>query len=359
VSFILHILFTGLIAFVPSKDGTEVTVLLLNVNHNNHTSDGASLAHHKPLLMARAGTCTGDCPTRDEGVARYMFADKSLAEALDSLELAVSGGGAWELAGSDLSIHKGSTGDPDLPALIVRNNVRNTVDGQLDAIPTTATEREDFSWVADLPQVCPSDCTLNSAVLDAQPPSGLIAARLHLRSGKLFTYAVARIGSNVTPVHFKRLDGEGSASPYSQAVASWVGADIEVSGDSIEIVDEKFNGDPGRTMTLTPDTNGKVEIAVLNLPRFVPPASPANGAPQVGKHFETYYELAQTPPAQETRLVPKAEGAASDASYPEVAWGLIHPQDVVWSELLNKLRLDVGRSAYDRTLCPPTQIPQP
>ena len=48
-----------------------------------------------------------------------------------------------------------------------------------------------------------------------------------LRSGKVFTYSVARIGGNVTPVHFQRLDGTGNASAYSQAIASWVGAEID------------------------------------------------------------------------------------------------------------------------------------
>jgi hypothetical protein len=357
VSFILRILFTGLIAFVPSQDGTEMTVLLLNVDHSYHTSDGAPLAIHKPLLLARAGNCSGQCPTRDVDIARFIYADKSDAEGLDSLETAVAGGGAWDLSGSDLSVSKTNSSDPDLPPLVVRQNVRGTVNGQLQAIPTTATEREDFSWVASLHQVCPSGCTLNPAVLGSQPPSGLIAARLRLRSGNVFTYSVARIGSNVTPLHFQRLDGQGDSSTYSQAVASWVGADIAISGDSVEIVDEKLNGDPGRSMVLSPDTNGKVEVAVLNLPPFIPPASPVNGAPGVAKHFEAYYELLQAPPAREARLVARAGGAASVGSYPQIDWQSVHPQDVLWSDLLNKLRLDAGRSAYDRTLCPPVQYP--
>ena len=35
-SFILKLFFTGLMAFVPSQDGKEVTVLLLNVDHDYH-----------------------------------------------------------------------------------------------------------------------------------------------------------------------------------------------------------------------------------------------------------------------------------------------------------------------------------
>ncbi|HWW61541.1 MAG TPA: hypothetical protein VN181_09250 [Thermoanaerobaculia bacterium] len=352
MGFILRILFSGLIVFVPSQDGQQVTVLLLNVPHTYHSSDGTSLADHKPLLLARGGSCTGDCPTRDEEIAQYLFSDKSTAAALDSLEAAVSGG--WVLDGSEIAINKGSANDPDLPSLVLRNNARASANGQLLSIPTTSSEREDFSWVADLAQICPSGCPLDQAIHSAQPPA-IVAARFRLRTGKLYTYSVARIGSNVTPVHFQRLDGTGSASPYTQAVASWVGADIAVQGDSIELVESKFADGTERTMTLTPDENGRVEIAMINLPPFVPPASSANEAPEVGKHFEMFYELSETPPAAASRLVPRAGAAPGAPSYPEVDWHAVHPQTAVWSELLNKIRLDIGRSAYDRVICPPAQ----
>ncbi|MCU1347200.1 MAG: hypothetical protein JWO56_230 [Acidobacteria bacterium] len=352
MSFILRILFSGLIGFVPSQDGKEVTVLLLNVNQNHHVSDGTLLNQHKPLLLARAGACSGQCPTRDSAVAQFIYGDKSLAAALDSLEAAVTGGGAWQLAGSELSVRKSSATAADLPALVIRDDARGTGNGHPQTIPTTSAEREDYSWIADMKQINANGFTMSPDVLASQPPA-TIAARLRLRSGKVFTYSVARIGSNVTPVHFERLDGTGSASPYSQAIATWVGADLQISGDSVDIVEEKFDGGSGRSMTLSPDADGKVEVAVLNLPPFVPPASPANNLPEVGKHFEMYYELAQTPPASETRLVPRAGAAAGVGTYPVVEWQTIHPQTELWSDLLNQLRLDAGRGPYDRLLCPP------
>ena len=346
MSFILKLFFTGLMAFVPSQDGKEVTVLLLNVNHNYQSSDGSALAHHKPLLIARAGDCSGQCPKRDADIAQFVFADKSQSDALDSLEAAVAGGGAWELSGSELSLQKGSSTDPDLPALSIVRNVSTEI------VPTTSGEREDFGWVADMKQIAPSGYAFNTDLLDSPPP-GLVAARLRLRSGKVFTYSVARIGSNVTPVHFQRLDGTGAVSPYSQAIATWVGAEIEISGQDVEIVEEKFDGGTGRSMTLSPDANGKVEVAVLNLPPFVPPSAPFVGTPDPGKHFEMYYEVAQTPPAQSARLVPKA-GAAPDApEYSAVEWSAVHPQTALWSDLLNGLRMNIGRSMYEAVLCPP------
>src|SRR5947207_173049 len=127
MGFILRILFSGLIVFVPSQDGKQVTVLLLNVDHNHQLSDGSTLDQHKPLLLARAGDCSGECPTRDSEIAQFLFADKSLSEAEDSLEAAVAGGGAWTLSGSELSVRKGSESDPDLPELSIRRNVRSGI----------------------------------------------------------------------------------------------------------------------------------------------------------------------------------------------------------------------------------------
>jgi hypothetical protein len=65
-----------------------------------------------------------------------------------------------------------------------------------------------------------------------------------------------------------------------------------------------------------------------------------------------YYDVLQTPPSTETRPVPFA-GALSGAEYPAVEYATVHPQSAVWSTLLNKLRLDIGRTAYERVFCPP------
>lgn len=353
-TFILRILFSGMMAFIPDENGTEVTVLLLNTDHY-HTSDGAAMQPHKPLLIARAGACTGDCVDDDAEIAEFLWRDQSSAVALDSLANAVGNGSAWVIAGSDLAVQKASSNAADLPAFSLRDDVRGTTNGQPNIVPTTSTERQDVSWIASLSQVCGSGCTIDPDLFDTVPPS-IVAARFKINAGTLFTSSIARIGSDVTPVNFKRLDGTGNASSYSQAIATWVGADIEVTGDSVEFVETKHSGGAGRSMTLSPDSSGKVEVAVLNLPPFIPPASTSNEAPQVGKHWEMYSELLTNPPAREARLVPRA-GALSGATVPQIGWSDIHPSTSVYSELLNRIRLDVGRSVYDRTICPPTYWP--
>ncbi len=352
-TFVLRILFTGLMAFIPNENGTEVTVLLLNADHY-HTTDGAAMQAHNAILYARPGSCSGDCVNDDLAIAGPTFRDQSDTVALDSLAYALGDGSAWLIAGSDISVEK-SSGAANLPALNIIDGVRGTVEGQPQIIPTTATERKDFSWIARLAQSCSSGCTLDSDLFDTLPPD-IVAARFKINSGDLYTYSIARLGSNVTPVHFKRLDGTGSTSSYTQAVASWVGVDIEVTGDSVQFVETRHNGGTGRSMTLSPDSNGKVEVAVVNLPPFVPPASSNNEAPQPGKHFEMFYELLESPPAREARLVPMA-GAPSGTTVPSVTWSSVHPTTTTTSTLLNRLRMEPSRSFYDRTICPPVNLP--
>lgn len=345
MDFIVRILFTGMMVFIPNSNGTQLDVVLLNVGHAHEISDGTTLTYHKPLLLARAGGCTGTCPKNDAAIATFVFGDKPTDAAIDALEAALDGGGAWQLTGSDISVVKGS-GDPDLPAIDFVDGVRDGI------IPTTSSERDDYSWLAKLSEICPS-CGFDDSVLDTVPPSSLVAARFRLTSGSVFTYSIARIGSDVTPVHFMRLDGTGSASSYTQAIATWVGADIEVSGDSIQLVESKYDNSTGRTMELTPDENDRIEIAVLNLPPLVPAAP--SGTPGVGKHFERYYDVTENPPSAAARLVPLAGAAPGTASYAEVTWASVHPEEELWSELLNALRLNVGRSPYEVTLCPPAE----
>lgn len=353
MSFILRIFFSGLIALVPSHDGRELTVLLLNAMHDQQISDGTAIPHHIPLLLTRGGSCAGQCTNNDPVIANALFSDQDSQTALASLGQAVSGGGAWQLMNSELSIRKGCSRDQALSPLVLEQNVRTAVDGRLETVPTTPQEREDFSWVADLKQVCPS-CGPHPALLSTNPPPGLVAARLHLRNGKVFTYALSRIGTDVAPVHFERLDGQGPSPSYTQAVASWVAADIQVTGNNVEIDEQTIDGEPVRSMSLAPNANGLVEMALLNLPPISAPDAPMTTAPSPGKHFELYYDLAATPPAQANRPVP-LPGAAGNDPYPEVTWDSLHPREPLWSDLLAKIRMELGRGAYDRALCPLVQ----
>jgi hypothetical protein len=350
MDFVLKIFFSGLIALLPSADGKELTVLLLNTPHEYAMADGSRLAHHRAMVLARAASCEGACITDDQAsIAQFMFPNKTPVQAATALDAAVLGGGAWQLSSSDLSLI-----GPTEP-LALRTGVRaRDRSGSLQPVPTTAAEREDFTWVADLAQIVPGSGGFKAAVTGSAPPPGnLIAARLKLRSGRVFTYSLVKIDGKARPVHFRKPSGEGPDAPYAQAVANWVEAEIHVPGDVVEIVDRSFpDPDRRRSMKLHP-LNGLVELAMLNLPPLTPPSpGVAPPLPRPGQHFQIYYELVKTPPGLAERLVPHLalSPSASDA---QVDWASLHPRQKLWSDLLEHLGLSPrGKGPYDLALCP-------
>lgn len=351
MDFILRIFFSGLITFVPNADNTEVTVLLLD-SHGHTTSDGGALPHHKPVLVTRALGCEGDCTPREPSVAQFLFADKAVDQAADALHAAVLGGSAWSLADTELSIR--SAGEACLqPPLTLVRDARGVENGHPKAIPTTAQERRDFSWVPDLDQILPSLGDLEPSLFAARPPRTVVAARLRLRSGTLSTHSVVRVDGKVQPIAFRAGGGTSNVS-YNQAVAGWVSAEIVVPSDGIEIVAQDFDDGTLRTMTLKPK-DGLVEMAILNLPYFEPPAADApRPTPQPGKHFEAYYDTAKVHPAAADRPVPHVQTTGIQAD-----WQLVHPREQLWSALLEKLRLEADRGPYDVLLCPTSQNGMP
>jgi hypothetical protein len=346
MDFILRIFFSGLITFIPNADGTEVTVLLLD-SHSHTTSDGGSLPPHRPVLVTRALSCAGDCTPDDASVAQALFADKPADQAADALQVAVLGGSAWPLNDTDLSI-RASNGEA-LPPLSIVRNARGVENGHLKAIPTTAQERRDFSWVPDLDQILPSFGDLEPALFAERPPRTVVAARLRLRSGTLATHSVVRVDGKVKPIAF-RATASNTNVAYRQAVAGWVSAEIRVPGEAIEITARDFTDGTTRTMTLKPKDD-LIEMAMLNLPPFEPPAPDAPRAtPQPGRHFEAYYDTAKVKPAAEARPVPHVGTATAQAD-----WKVVHPREELWSALLEKLRLEANRGPYDVLLCPTAQ----
>jgi hypothetical protein len=347
--FILRIFFSGLIAFVPNSDGTEMTVVLVNTPHEYTLADGEVLPHHHPMLLARAANCEGTCTTSDHAsIAEFLFANKTATQAVGALDHALAGGGAWELSSSDLTIV-----GPTEP-LTVRTGVRTRENGTLSLVPTTPEQREDFSWVADLSDLAPGASGFKSSLSLPEPPPGcIVAARLKLQSGKVFTYSLVKIDGKVRPVHFRKPSGSAPEAPYTQAVANWVEAEIHVPGDAIEIVDQDFNDSTKRrSMKLRPQ-NGVVEMALLNLPPFEAPdpdAPPPSPAP--GHHFEVFYDLVKRPPAHTERLIPypALNPLPSD---PQVDWASLHPRQALWSDLLEQLGMSPrGKGPYDLAICP-------
>jgi hypothetical protein len=348
MEFVLRIFFSGLIAFVPSADEKELTVLLVNAPHEYKMADDTVLAHHKPLLLARAGNCDGDCTDDRQSIAQYMFANKAPQEALTSLNGALLGGGAWALANSELSV-AGAKG----PLAITTGVRAHDQNGALKSVPSTPAEREDFTWLTAMSELAPGTGGFQSALTGTGKPGRFVAARLKLRSGKVMTYSLVKIDGKARPVHFRKPSGAAPEAPYAQALANWVEARITISGENVEIVDQDFcDADRRRSMKLSPH-EGVVEMALVNFPPFVAPASgEAAPSPQPGQHFQVLYELVKTPPAMSDRLVPH-QAMIPLASEPQVEWAPLHPRQALWSNLLEKLGMSPrSKTPYEIVLCP-------
>lgn len=349
--FALRIFFGGLIAFLSSLDGAELTVVMIHTPNGYTLSDGTALAHHRPLLLARAATCQGACRTDDpESIARFFYPNKTLAQACLSLGGALLGGSAWQLSGAELSL-EGPKG-----TLQIRTGARGRHEnGALYRVPLTAAEREDFSWVADISELAPETEGYDKSLIASGNPGNRVAARLRLRSGKVVTYSVIRIDAKARPVHFRSASGEGTNAPYAQALANWVEATIHVPGDSLRIVEQSFT-DPARkrTMQLYP-RNGVMEIALLNFPPIeMPSPEETDSKPGPRRPFEIYYDLVKTPPAHAERLVPFL--LPPSALDPQTDWSTLHPLEELWSDLLDQLGLSPrGKGPYGTGLFPITK----
>jgi hypothetical protein len=335
MSFILRIFFSGLIVFVPSENKKEVTVLLLDVPHAHHATGAATIPEHKPVLLARAAGCDGNCPRVDSDVASFLYPHApSSSAAVDSLGHAVGRGAVWQLAGSELGFGIPSTG--------VTLRQAASADGK--AIPENVVERGDFDWVANLKDIDPTLGQIDPAVFSENPPPGLIVARLTLSSGELSTHEVIQVDGKVMPIEFRPMSGKAK-KPYVRAAAGWVEAKVTVPGKSLRIVETSFAGKEKREMLLTPES-GNIDVAVLNISRPVRPTRTA--PPQPGMHFRRFWDLAEKRPAAAARpvpQVPRGNVAGRD-------WEALHrTEDVRTSPLLSAIFRD-GRSPYDQVLCP-------
>lgn len=349
---VLRIFFSGLMAFVPAKDGKELTVLLVNATHDMKLADGSTLPHHTPMLLARAANCAPAPCTVDAAVAKFLFPDVSPGKAADALAKAIAGGGAWPLSNVDVSL-----ATADGPLEIRTTARRRTAAGAPDPVPMTPAERADFSWVPHLTAIVPGIGELKPELLGPHPPSSLVAARFHLRSGSVITYSMIRVDEKVRPIEF-RVSDKGNAVPYAQALANWVEAEIHVSADAIDLVTTNFDTGAASTVKLRPQGD-VVELAVLNLQSFTRPNPKAKAPlPKPGQHFEVYYDLMTAPPPHGQRPIPRLP-ATLKASDPQVDWIAVHPQNER-SDLLDALEMNPRgkrKSSYDLSLCPGSQIP--
>lgn len=349
--FTLKIFFLGLIAFSPSPDGQELTVLLVDGRQGYTASDGTEIGPHHAFLMATAGSCQSDCTAGDQRTAEFFFGE--YGGALGRLSDALAGGAVWRLSESEIVLRAPQelTGQP-----LALAQTRTAV-AFPSALPANPLEASDFSWIANLGQISPASGGLDPDHLQEPSWTGWVVATLRLRNGRVSAYRLAGVENQVIPIGFRALGG-GATSNYSQALADSVMAEIEIEGEAVEIVEKSFDGATRRTLRLKPNAQRVVELAILNMPPVhnghAGHASTPNptALPDPGKHFELFYQLTDNPPAKIDRLVPHADTREG------VSWSTLYPtRRQSDSALLSALGLDDPRTILERVLCPIVVIP--
>lgn len=336
MGFVLKIYLLGLIAFVPSPDGREMTILMVDAGKGFTTSDNSVFPPHYPVLLARAGNCTPDCRCEVKEIAPHLYVRREPSEEVNpdgerapvspdpagALRDLVRGGGAWALAGTEISIsHPGEislsgraeTGRSQPDRLVLapsrRGNERAT-------LPATPGDKEGFSWVVPMAKVAPGSATVDPDCLAAKPARCPITGRLTLTEGNFKTHKLAEFRtSGIAEFAFAPAGAALPAGGPTQAIADWTVIEIQVPSCEVSFTLRPFDGKPEalQRITLSPGTcdgTGEVEVALLNLPDPSRAGTAHDHPPTTGDaaHFEVFYELSSNRPVANQRPIPRLTG---------------------------------------------------
>lgn len=360
MSFVLKIYFFGMIAFVPNTDGRQMTALVIDARPGFHASDGTAFPSHYPVLLARAGSCKGNCQEDAQRVADHLFGTGTLLNPAftrgELKKIVGEGGGTWELDGEHITLQAGTTRRSGATLQVVRNRrpetTREAGGSSAVTLPKNLAEAEDFSWVAEIKEIVPEARKVDPDCLKEKPEKGLVVGRVKLEEGTLKTHRLIQFKEDIPRFIFQPLSASAPTTSYSQGLADWTVAEIPITGCEVTINSRDFATGETRSMTLGPSDcqggNEIVEVAVMNVPdpskRHDHPSARGNRAndPQaVGTHFELYYELAQTRPSWKQKAVPVVDAEA-------VKPADVDPGDVQFLKVLNIPRA----GTYSHPICP-------
>jgi hypothetical protein len=180
---------------------------------------------------------------------------------------------------------------------------------------------------------------------------------MRVDSGAIRTQRLVALDDQVVQLSFRTLRPDGAPIEYSQVLADRVVAEIPIAGCEVTLTERRFDGGPGRTMTLAPERCGAgevVEAALINLPGdSFHPHPQGHPREEVGKHFEMYYELAYLRPPNRLRPVPVPMRMT------EEMWKEVQPpaerERADEPELLRAIGLP-GRGGESRPICALSQF---
>lgn len=314
VGFLLRIYFIGLVAFVPDPGGQKMTVLLVDARHRYIASDDQEVPAHYPLLLARAQECAGDCTGQESALADIIYSEAlSPGERLDNLHRALEGGGGWELDLSELRIiPPDSVQTSFYPPLQIVGANGGAEGGTGLPLPAGSSSAEEFDYVADLSELAGRSFVVDPVLLD-RPEKGRTVGLLRLASGTVKAQRLSGFTDEIVEFRFataSELEAGIDLGMPARALADRVVVEIPIAGSSVRLEERNVATGARRTMDLTP-AGGVLEVAIVNLPKHGFQMGDGHlqhetstSAPIIDRHFELYYELAQSPPPRNRRPVP-------------------------------------------------------
>jgi len=276
----LTIVLQGLLALVPNNEpgGTnQMTVLMLDGNQSHGIE---CMGVHKPELVIRADS--GEC------VKAGCKADGGRC----TCEQALTRKDLW------LEIQP----QPDPPRQELPKDPPR-------AIPRNRQEAAELGYVANLARA-PFNLSLNPQYLLASPPQNLVS-RLRFPFEAITACALARrLDGGEAYVHalgFRLLGNEWEEGETSQAMAQRVIASVTIPdagavGPKVILHLKNLDSDGEATIPLLPSGPHGYVIDFSNNTTILPVDHPCDDG--VARHFALFYELAQSPPDLEERLIP-------------------------------------------------------
>lgn len=363
MDIILRIYFIGLIAFVPSQNGRETTVIVERARDGHIAADGHHVPPHMPLLLAR-GRCEGDCRTDPRRIAEFLFelpGQPNTRASLRQLDSALEGGGAWILDDVELVFDIPTAADS--PRQPLAYEWPPAADGPPEqakaALPADENEARNFGWIASMRVLAPAAATIHPRVLAGDPSLGLVAARLVIDQGALLTNRLVEIDGVVAPLAFQPVSLHMPVM-LPRAFAQWITLDIPLSQaacrKSIGVTARPLGSGQTLTMKVTPEcTPGStVEMAIVNLPSWqAAHRSTITHPSSHGSHFELFYKLAESLPACADR--PVLALAEREKTVEARAVATQGPR----SPLLDDLHLLPPKGVFAQPICVPVAFDPP
>jgi hypothetical protein len=341
--FAIRIFLLGLVALIP--DGGNLKIVVPTTEKQDHFS---------VLSFPCASPCSlaGNTPqlAKSLGVSKNLDRDHLLRASYDP---GCIGYALMGLNGVTLSIDNLTPGC----LTFVHGQRRRRVGDLVGALPLTAREGEDFSWVPSMSSIRGSVCHLGKEYSD--PKYGHVAAVLSIQGadGKVSTASLVSVLEDPLtgcfglshplpfpdgPVAFIRSlsfsrAGSIARSPR-QAFADGVVVELRTTSPQANL---KFTPSSGGPIVLSPVGRGPVDIAIANLVERQEVAySCEKPAPS---HFDLYHEM-----AAESENRPKLPHLGLDMRRTRLEEIYKYPPVV---KVLYEVRVPVSKGGLNRPIC--------